>query len=331
MKQIDSKIRHPATTAEHSVVAAVTAQFAALQPDQVRITLMHSERKEVSYNPGKGEGPEGPSGKPGERFFTAAEVIGLVPFLLSENGNRRGYNVFMTPISEAVWYILLDDIVPAKLAELEGLQLTPQMLIESSPQRYQGLFMLPKALATKDEANALFRLINARHGDPKISGLTHPFRAVGFRNRKPKYLKRNGHFPFAGMVWGGKPTPDGLVPLLEEAKALVRVIAPKERRPKRVLKTLDASAPVALDRETTKYAREHYRQLGWRYGKGFDVFKADFMLAERLLARRLTADRVAAALMRFSPDIQARCGGKAAGMKRYITKTVLKAEGVKNG
>ena len=331
MRNIDSKIRRPATSAEKTVVTAVTAQLAALQPDQVRITLMHSEQKETSYNLGKGEGPEGPSGKPGERFFTADELIGLVPFLLTENGNRRGYNVFITPFSGTVWYILLDDIVPAKLAELEGLRLTPQLLIESSPQRFQGLFMLPKALATKDEANALFRLINARHGDPKISGLTHPFRAVGFRNRKPKYQKPNGHFPFAGMVWGGKPMPDGLTPLLEEAKALVRVIMPKERRSRKVLKSLDASAPVAVDQETSKYAREHYRRMGWRYGRGFDVFKADFMLAERLLARRLTADRVAAALMRFSPDIQARCGGKAAGVKRYVTKTVLRAEGVNNG
>jgi len=260
MKNLTSKFRPPASPAERTVVAAVTAQLAALRPDQVRITLMHSERKETSYNLGKGNGPEGPSGKPGERFFTTAEVIGLVPFLLSENGNRRGYNVFITPFSDAVWYILLDDIVPAKLAELEGLRLTPQMLIESSPQRYQGLYMLPKDLATKDEANALFRMINARHGDPKISGLTHPFRATGFRNMKPKYQKPNGFYPFAGMVWGGKPMPDGLMPLLDEAKALVRVIAPKERRSKRVLKTLDASAPVALDRETTKYAREHYRQ-----------------------------------------------------------------------
>ena len=331
MKNLDSKFRHPASPAERTVVAAVTAQLAALLPDQVRITLMHSARKETSYNLGKGEGPQGSSGKPGERFFSREEVIGLVPFLLSENGNRRGYNVFITPFSDASWYILLDDIVTAKLAELEGLQLTPQMLIESSPQRYQGLFMLPKTLATKDEANALFRMINARHGDPKISGLTHPFRATGFRNMKPKYQKPNGFYPFAGMVWGGKPMPEGLIPMLEEAKALVRVITPKERRSKRVLKSMDASAPVALDRETTKYAREHYRQLGWRYGKGFDVFRADFMLAERLLARQLTADRVAAALMRFSPDIEARCGGKAAGMKRYITKTVLRAEGGNHG
>ena len=195
MKNLNSKIRPPASPAERTVVAAVTAQLAALQPDQVRITLMHSERKETSYNLGKGNGPEGPSGKPGERFFSREEVIGLVPFLLSENGNRRGYNVFITPFSDTVWYILLDDIVPAKLAELDGLRLTPQMLIESSPQRFQGLFMLPKDLATKDEANALFRMINARHGDPKISGLTHPFRAIGFRNMKPKYQKPNGLYP----------------------------------------------------------------------------------------------------------------------------------------
>jgi hypothetical protein len=85
------------------------------------------------------------------------------------------------------------------------------------------------------------------------------------------------------------------------------------------------------DTETSKYAREHYRRLGWRYGRDYDRFKADFMLAERLLARRLPADRVAAALMGFSPDILARCGGRAAGVKRYVTKTVLRAEGGRNG
>ena len=217
MKHIDSHIRHPATPAEHSVVAALTAQLAALRPDQVRITLMHSESNETSYNPGKGEWPKGPSGKPTERFFTAAEVIGLVPFLLTENANHRGYNIFITPFSEPVCYILLDDVLPQKMAELEGLRLTPQMLIESSPQRFQGIYLLPKEMATKDEANGLFRLINARHGDPKISGLTHPFRAAGFKNRKPKYQKPNGFYPFAGMILGGKLLPEGLPPLLEVA------------------------------------------------------------------------------------------------------------------
>ena len=54
MKLLESNIRHPATPAERSVVAAITAQLAGLRPDRVRITLMHSERKESSYNPGKG-------------------------------------------------------------------------------------------------------------------------------------------------------------------------------------------------------------------------------------------------------------------------------------
>lgn len=331
MKLLDTKIRRPASPTERSVVAAVTAQLASLQPDHLRVTLMHSERKEVSYNLGKREGPQGLSGRPTERFFTAEEVIALVPFLLTENGNRRGYNVFITPFSESFWYILLDDVLPQKLAELEGLRLTPQMLIESSPQRFQGIYLLPKQMATKDEANALFRLINARHGDPKISGLTHPFRAAGFRNRKPKYQKPNGFFPFAGMIWGGKPPPEGLLPLLEEARALVRIIVPKARRSSRVLKTLDASTSVTVDSQTSAYAREHYRRLGWRYGRDYDRFKADFMLAERLLSRQLPADRVAAALMGFSPDLLARCGWKAAGVRRYVTKTVLRAEGVRNG
>ena len=60
-------------------------------------------------------------------------------------------------------------------------------------------YLLPKEMASKDEANALFRLINARHGDPKISGLTHPFRAVGFKNRKPK--TENRYFTCAAAAW----------------------------------------------------------------------------------------------------------------------------------
>ena len=70
--------------------------------------------------------------------------------------------------------------------------------------------------------------------------------------------------------------------------------------------------------------REYRYLIG---GEAFDWL----LLAERLLARRLPADRVAAALMGCSPDLLTRCGGKAAGVKRYVTKTVLRAEGVRNG
>ena len=167
MKDILQKIRLPASPAEIAVADAVGAQLMALRPDSLRITLMHSEQKEATYNLGKGAGLQGPAGTPAEHFFTSDEAIGLVPFLLQENSNQRGYNIFITPFSASVWYILLDDILPAKIAELAQLRLTPQLLIESSPQRFQGIYLLPRECATKDEANNLFRLINARHGDPK--------------------------------------------------------------------------------------------------------------------------------------------------------------------
>ena len=239
MKDILQKIRLPASPAEIAVADAVGAQLMALRPDSLRITLMHSEQKEATYNLGKGAGLQGPAGTPAERFFTSDEAIGLVPFLLQENSNQRGYNIFITPFSTSVWYILLDDILPAKIAELAQLRLTPQLLIESSPQRFQGIYLLPRECATKDEANDLFRLINARHGDPRISGLIHPFRAVGFRNRKPKYQQPNGFYPFAGMVWGGKPLPEGLLPLLNEVKSPIPVTPRKVRRQRQQMPVLD--------------------------------------------------------------------------------------------
>jgi RepB DNA-primase from phage plasmid len=325
MKDILQKIRLPASPAEIAVADAVCAQLMALRPDSLRITLMHSEQKEATYNLGKGAGLQGPAGTPAEHFFTSDEAIGLVPFLLQENSNQRGYNIFITPFSTSVWYILLDDILPAKIAELALLRLTPQLLIESSPQRFQGIYLLPRECATKDEANDLFRLINARHGDPRISGLIHPFRAVGFRNRKSKYRQPNGFYPFAGMVWGGKPLPEGLLPLLNEVKSPIQVTPPKARRKGQQIPVLDPATDVSVDADTAAYAREHYRRLRWRYGTDYDRFKADFMLAERLLARQLTVDRVVAALVSFSPGIQERCGGKVAAVRRYVTKTLIKA------
>ena len=79
------------------------------------------------------------------------------------------------------------------------------------------------------------------------------------------------------------------------------------------------------------YKRQHYRRLSWRYGRDYDRFKADFMLAERLLARQLTVDRVVAALVSFSPGIQERCGGKVAAVRRYVTKTLIKASVTEKG
>ena len=326
MKNIDSKFKVPATTQEKVVHRAVQQQLAALNPDGIRITLMHSEIKKASYNLGKGEGPKGLSGAPTERFFSPDEVAQLVPFLIHENGNRRGYNIFITPMSESYWYILLDDITQGKMAELEQLQLKPQIFLASSSQRYQGIYLLPKELASKAEVNALFRLINARHGDPKISGLVHPFRAVGFKNRKPKYKMANGHFPFSELIWSGKPMPDGLIPLLDEAKALMRVIMPKQRKSKKLLNAVNVDKPVQVPMDAIKYANRHYNQMWYRYGKGYDKFLADFMLAKRLLAQGLSVDRVAAALLYCSPEIRQRCGGKDVSMKKYVTKTVLRAE-----
>lgn len=326
MKNIDSKFKVPSTVQEKIVHRAIQAQMAALNPDGIRITLMHSEIKKASYNLGKGEGPKGPSGAASERFFTADEVAQLVPFLIQENGNRRGYNIFITPMSDRYWYILLDDITQQKMAELEALQLKPQIFLASSPQRYQGIYLLPKDLASKDEANTLFRLINARHGDLKISGLIHPFRFVGLKNRKPKYKMENGHFPFSELIWSGKSAPDGLIPLLDEAKALMRVIAPKQRKSKKLLNAVNVEKPVQVPMDAIKYANRHYNQMWYRYGKGYDKFLADFMLAKRLLAQGLSVDRVAAALLYCSPEIHQRCGGKDASLKKYVTKTVLRAE-----
>ena len=245
MKDILQKIRLPASPAEIAVADAVGAQLMALRPDSLRITLMHSEQKEATYNLGKGAGLQGPAGIPAERFFTSDEAIGLVPFLLQENSNRRGYNIFITPFSASVWYILLDDILPAKIAELAQLRLTPQLLIESQPAALPGDVHVAEGVATKDEANAPVPVDQRTAWRPKNQRADPSIPCCGFRNRKPKYRQPNGYYPFAGLVWGGKPLPEGLLPLLDEAKSPIRVAPLKARRQRQQMPVLDPATDVS--------------------------------------------------------------------------------------
>jgi hypothetical protein len=190
MKNVQRAFREPTSSRELRVFQLASAQLRALAVDRFRITLM-SPVKGATYNLGKDAGPI-VDGAPTERFFLPQELRSLIPHLVSEND--RHFNIFLTPIHQDWHYIVLDDLVSETLDQVSRIGLEPSILILSSPNRYQGIYKLLKAGTTKGEANALFRTLNQRYGDPKISGLVHGFRLAGFSNRKDKYRDANGHY-----------------------------------------------------------------------------------------------------------------------------------------
>ena len=173
----------PLTPAENVISREVAKQLDALGCDKYRVTLVPSSPDAKPYLPGK-VGNE-------ERFYDRQGVKNLIPFLRYRN--NQGDNVFVTPMDDNAFYVLLDD---AKRPSSEWVKAgyTPCMAQKTSWNSEQIVFKVPHSIERRDVLN-YFNKINKTEGDPEITGLRHPFRLAGFRNMKPKHEK-NGQHPF---------------------------------------------------------------------------------------------------------------------------------------
>ena len=67
------------------------------------------------------------------------------------------------------------------------------------PSSEQAVLIVPPIDHSAE--NEFFRRINMEFGDPKISGVVHPFRLPGFTNQKPKHRKSDGRQPFVTLEY----------------------------------------------------------------------------------------------------------------------------------
>jgi hypothetical protein len=134
------------------------------------------------------------------RGFTPQEIEQRTPEM--QRLQRRGENLYYTPLSEKKHHILIDDMSREKLERLirDGYQ--PAAVLESSPGNYQAIITVQK-LGTdhdRDVGNRLAEQLNREYGDPKLSGCIHPHRAPGYENRKPKHQREDGSYPDVRLI-----------------------------------------------------------------------------------------------------------------------------------
>ena len=181
------------TPADKTKRRLVSQQLRALGAPEYRVTVMREkDGKQIGFNLGK-DADGGP-----ERFFKPVEVEWLIPRLTAENA--RGGNIYVTPIDKAARHVLIDDLTGANLEHLRNRGYSPANVLESSPGSFQAILKIPAKL-DKDATNEWFKDLNRELGDPKITGLRHPFRLAGFQNAKPKHREAdNGRLPFVKLV-----------------------------------------------------------------------------------------------------------------------------------
>jgi len=120
-----------------------------------------------------------------EKTYTAAEVEGLIPQLRWRNAS--GFDVYITPLDSQHHYVVVDDMKAGASKLLTGLGFAACLVQSSSKGNEQAVIKVAKVDRADEQqlANRLVQQINQAHGDPRFSGVVHPFRMAGFSNKKP--------------------------------------------------------------------------------------------------------------------------------------------------
>ena len=135
------------------------------------------------------------------RGFSSEELEAHMPEML--RFQKRGENIYYTPLSDNRHHILIDDMTRDSLKRLQEDGFRPTVVLESSPGNYQCLLTIPKLCTEfdRDVGNRITERLNREYGDKKLCGCIHPHRAPGFENRKPKHRREDGGYPQVKLLF----------------------------------------------------------------------------------------------------------------------------------
>lgn len=140
----------PLTQADKAISHEVKKQLDALGCDKYRISIIPESGK--PYLPGK------PAGKNSiESFYSKKDVENMIPYLRYEN--NQGKNIFITPMDDNAYYILLDDSKKS-LEEIKACGLQPCLYQNSSWESSQAIFKISKDFDREKQVLPYFNEIN---------------------------------------------------------------------------------------------------------------------------------------------------------------------------
>ncbi len=286
------KSRHtapPAPQAAQSPQAKAFLEYAkAVNADRYRVTAIKMDedgsRKVFILDKKDGQ----------SMGFTPDELVRKMPEILKLQ--KRGENIYYTPLSEDKHHILIDDISPENVVRLQKDGYKPAVIIESSPHNFQCVLTIPKFGGDFDRqiANQLATMLNREYGDPKLSGAIHPHRAPGFGNFKPKHRQPNGAYPLALLRFAVQQICKKAI---VEARKLEQAFQAKMRqRQKSVFVPTVQTSPQAAYFAHYENIRGHITVE--------DFSRVDAMIALRMRANGHSPEAVLAAIRDCAPSIR---------------------------
>ncbi len=127
------------------------------------------------------------------RVWDRHTLLRSISWLRLKNG--RGRNIYVRPSGEHR-LTLLNDIGWRTVGRLKEEGFEPAVIVETSPGNFQAWLNHGEVLA-KEFSTFVARVLARRFlGDPASADWRHFGRLAGFTNRKEKYRKENGLYPF---------------------------------------------------------------------------------------------------------------------------------------
>lgn len=253
------------------------------------------------------------------RGFSPDELEAHMPEML--RFQRRGENVYYTPLSDDRHHILIDDMTRDSLKRLQEDGFRPSVVLESSPGNYQCLLTIPK-LGTefdRDVGNRITERLNREYGDKKLCGCIHPHRAPGFENRKPKHRREDGSFPQVKLLFAERRECGKALAL---ARRIDHEYAEEAEKRKAEHRTLPMPDFRPGDPAAAYYA--HLENIR-RHLTIEDYSRVDAMIALRMRSNGHSRENVEETIRICAPTIRDSPTGR--NWQRYAERTVNYAFG----
>jgi len=288
---------------------AVRRQIAAMPHDLYLIRLIHSQTRRAF---------------PGERLWTAAQLIHPATLRFLRVRNREGCDVYVQPYAEKhnPGYVLVD-LDRGSLQIVETMRadgLAPCLVLETSPGNFQAWLRFSTTPLEPVVATAIGKQLAHRYGgDLASTDWRHLGRLAGFTNQKPQRRNLRGYAPWVKVLFAHPGLVAHKAALLDAAQPSwpdTPKLAPRAH-----WSILDAvgDPPVAgaADLYTDWLHRlripERFPQPDWSI--------ADKWIAKELLRRGVSATQAAAILRTGSPGFPRRHSDP----EDYLSRTLARA------
>jgi hypothetical protein len=324
---------------EHAAkIAAWEQQSAALDAEKYRITL--KPRKEKDRNGRKlFDQNYGNAGKKRDReaigveekFWTKEEIAQEITKLRAKNA--QGYDVYVTPIGR-YHYLCVDDMSTDKEKALLAAGIEPALIQRSSDNNKQAIILIDKENIKGEQqlANQIVTRLNKKFGDPKFSGVVHPFRMAGFSNKKngknnyittvEKFIRRTCKITSVAMQ---KLRDDDRLEKQEadKLKKQKSIKAETDKEYSRRITEIDNAQQIGGEVVVSAYRREVKKTVGLakRNNWTLDWSRVDFSATKELIKNGYRPDLIKKAIIEASPSLADRHKDAV----RYASDTVRNA------